>query len=145
MKPKNIFGSSLEEISNASGVLVPNLVMDSVRFITSSKLERPGLFRFTFFLFSFFFHSPFNNRFFSSRLCGDVLEVKTMKQLYTDGNISINLADQKCSPDSIASLLKRFFFELPVPLVDFEAFDALVKAFTASRQSGGMVFQFFSL
>jgi hypothetical protein len=62
------------------------------------------------------------------RVCGDVREVKELKGLYIHGHVSIRLADKTDSPDVVASLLKRFFFELPIPLIEFSAFQGMISA-----------------
>ena len=56
-------------------------------------------------------------------------EVQQLKKKYGTPLTSIELKKEgEFSPDSVASLLKRFFFELPNPLIDFGSFDKMLDA-----------------
>jgi hypothetical protein len=73
------------------------------------------------------------------RLCGSAEEVKNLKKLYVDGKARVNLAEKSSSRDTVASLLKRFFFELQIPAIEFKAFEDCISAFDALQQDGDQV------
>lgn len=62
-----------------------------------------------------------------------------MKKLYVDGKARVNLSEKSSGRDTVASLLKRFFFELPIPAIEFKAFGDAISAFDTLQQNGDQV------
>jgi len=93
-KPVRYFGVSLKEILNREKRSIPLLVERAVQYLTDTALDEEGILR----------------------MCGSSTEVDTLKEEIEAGKIEFTRRD----PHAVATLLKRFFRDLPEPLISQE-------------------------
>ncbi|XP_037553505.1 protein FAM13B [Nematolebias whitei] len=93
--PRCVFGVSLETLKEDGQMVcgVPHVLRDMVEFLEKNGLDHRGLFR----------------------LCGSVLRIRQLRQRWDCGD-RVDLEQQGDVP-TVASLLKLFLRELPVPVV----------------------------
>ncbi|KAK7901904.1 hypothetical protein WMY93_018673 [Mugilogobius chulae] len=94
-RPSCVFGVALETLRKDGQVVggVPAVLKDMVEYLNKNGLQHRGLFR----------------------LCGSVVRMRILRQRW-DGGERIDLQNDGDVP-TVASLLKLFFRELPVPVV----------------------------
>jgi RhoGAP domain len=102
-----VFGVPLEELTHEQEREIPFVVTDCVSFLEKYALDTEGLFR-----------KP-----------GRVSSVFELRSKYNSVSRSVDLTPYANDIHVVGSLLKRFFSDMPEPVVPFRLYDSFVSIF----------------
>lgn len=109
--PSCVFGVALETLKEDEQMVssIPVVLKDMVEYLYNHGLQHRGLFR----------------------LCGSVVRIRTLRQRWDSGE-RVDLQTEGDVP-TVASLLKLFFRELPVPLIPETQRKQLIQTLTGNE------------